>query len=161
MKNSQKRFPTTQATVFLDKLNVDYKKFSYDYRKSGAVEAARQLEVDSNIMIKTLIMEDEAENPFIILMQGDRRVSLKKIAKIISSKNVSSCHPKDAQRYTGYMVGGISPFGTRKRLPIYLEKSIMNIPRVFLNGGKRGFLVQISTAELVRVLDPKIVDVAV
>ena len=161
MKNSERRFPTTQATIFLDKLNVDYIKFSYDYRKSGAVEAARQLGVDSDIMIKTLIMEDEAKNPFIVLMQGDRRVSLKKMAKIIGSKNVSSCHPKDAQKYTGYVVGGISPFGTRRRLPVYLEKSIMSTQRVFLNGGRRGFLVELSTDDLVRTLNPKIVDIAV
>ena len=160
MKKTQK-FPTTQATIFLDKLNADYNKYSYDYKKSGAVEAARQLGVDSDIMIKTLIMEDEVKNPFIILMQGDRRVSLKKMAKSIASKNVSSCHPKDAQRYTGYMVGGISPFGTRRELPVYLERSIMSIPRVFLNGGRRGFLVEMSTDEVVRVLNPRIVDVAV
>ncbi len=161
MKDSQKRFPTTQATIFLDKLNVDFRKFIYDYRKSGAVEAARQLGVDSDIMIKTLIMEDEAKNPFIVLMQGDRRVSLKKMAKIIGSKNVSSCHPKDARRYTGYVVGGISPFGTKRKLPVYLEKSIMSTKRVFLNGGRRGFLVELSTDDLVRSLNPKIVDVAV
>jgi Cys-tRNA(Pro) deacylase len=161
MKDNQKRFPTTQATIFLDKLNVDYRKFSYIYRKSGAVEAAQQMGVDSDIMIKTLIMEDEAKNPFIVLMQGDRRVSLKKMAQVIGSKNVSSCHPKDAQRYTGYVVGGISPFGTRRKLPVFLEKSIMSTQRVFLNGGRRGFLVELSTDDLVDSLNPKIVDVAV
>ena len=161
MKNSKKKFPSTQATIFLDKLNADYRKFSYDYIKSGAMEAARQLGVDSGIMIKTLIMEDATKKPFIVLMQGDKRVSLKKMAKSIGTKNVSSCHPKDAQRYTGYVVGGISPFATSRRLPVYLEGTIANISRVFLNGGRRGFLVEMSTDELVRVLNPKIVDVAV
>lgn len=155
------RFPTTPAVKLLDSVNAEYKKHTYDYKKSGAVIAAEQLGVDKHVMIKTLVMEDENGRPFIVLMHGDKRVSLKKLAKSVGAKNVSSCSPKDAQRHTGYTVGGISPFGTRKKLNVYIERTILGLPSIYINGGRRGFLLEMKTSELVNIIDPKTVDVAV
>jgi len=111
-------------------------------------------------VVKTLVMQDERALPLIVLMHGDRKVSTKNLARQASRKSIEPCRPEVAQRHTGYQVGGTSPFGTRKPLPIYMERSIAALPAIYLNGGRRGLLVKIKTRELVSVLKPKLVDVA-
>ena len=116
--------------------------------------------VDEHKVVKTLVMEDENRDPFIVLMHGDKRVSTKRMAKAVTSKSVRSVSPKEAQRCTGYVVGGISPFGTRRRLPVYIEESILSLDTIYVNAGRRGFLVQMKPQELERTLDPTPVNVA-
>ena len=154
------RYPVTPATTLLDKLGVEYTKHLYDYRKSGAVAAAEIMEVDEHAMIKTLVMEDSDHNPFIILMHGEKETSLKDLARQLDTKNVKTVSIKDAQRYTGYMVGGISPFGTRRELKVYAEKTILELPYIYINGGRRGFILGITPENLIKVLDPTPVHVA-
>lgn len=154
------RYPVTPATTFLDELGVEYSKHLYDYRKSGAVAAAEIMEVDEHAMIKTLVMEDSDHNPFIILMHGEKETSLKDLARQLDTKNVKTVSINDAQRYTGYMVGGISPFGTKRKLKVYVEKTILDLPYIYINGGRRGFILGISSENLIKVLDPTPVHVA-
>ncbi len=116
--------------------------------------SSRELGVDEHSVIKTLVMEDENKRPLIVLMHGDREVSTKNLARQIGAKTVTPCAPDVAQRHTGYMVGGTSPFGTRKALPVYMERSIADLDRLFINGGRRGFLVSLAAADLMRVLSP-------
>ena len=131
----------------------------YDYEEHGGTRvSARELNVDEHAVVKTLVMEDEAKKPFIVLMHGDRKVSTKELARQIGAKHIETCTPEAAQRHTGYLVGGTSPFGTRKTLPIYVEKSIFNLPLIYINGGRRGFLVGVQPHEIMRVLQPKEVD---
>lgn len=154
------RHPTTLATVFLDDAKAEYTEHSYDYRKSGAVLAAELMGVDAHAVIKTLVMEDEERNPFIVLMHGEKEVSLKDLARELGVKNVSTCSVRDTQRYTGYMVGGISPFGTRRELPVYMERSILDLPYLYINGGRRGFILGMEPSTLSMLLDPKIIEAA-
>jgi Cys-tRNA(Pro) deacylase len=116
--------------------------------------ASRELGVDEHGVIKTLVMEDERKNPLVILMHGDREVSTKELARILKVKAIHPCDPATANRHTGYVVGGTSPFGTRKRLPVYMEETILDIPRIIVNAGKKGLLAEIATADLMRVLKP-------
>lgn len=155
-----KRFPVTLALKALREYDAKFQKHSYEYTKSGTKIAAQELDVDEHLVVKTLVMEDERGNPFIILMHGDKEVSTKEMARTIQAKSVTTCSPKDVKRYTGYLIGGISPFGTRRRLPIYIEKSILNLPRLFINAGKRGLIVEISPSELTRILKPSPIKVA-
>ena len=111
-------------------------------------------------MIKTLIMEDENAQPLVVLMHGDRKVSTKELARQIPSKHVETCKPETANRHSGYLVGGTSPFGTRKKMPVYLERTILDLPLIYINGGRRGFLVGIHPHDLLRALQPKLVQVA-
>ena len=122
--------------------------------------AATELGVDGHLVIKTLVMENEKGAPLIIMMHGDREVDTKALAKAIGAKSVAPCDPKTANRHTGYLVGGISPFGMRRPLPTYIEESILELPRILINAGKRGLLVEISPQDLLRVLNPKRVKVA-
>jgi Cys-tRNA(Pro) deacylase len=154
--------PETPATSFLHQHNVDFNGHLYNYiERGGTAESARQLGVDEHAVVKTLVMQDQDAKPLIILMHGDRQVSLKNFARQIGAKKVEPCKPEVAQRHTGYQVGGTSPFGTRKLLPVYVERSILALPAIYINGGHRGFLVQISSKVLTDLLQAQPVDSAV
>ena len=154
------QIPATRTVLELRAEGVDFKPHFYRYVRSGTDVAARDLGVEEHIVVKTLVMEDENEDPFIILMHGDKLVSAKALARTIKAKNVRPVEPRDAKRLTGYMVGGISPFGTRRKLPVYVERTILNLPRFFVNGGRRGFVMKVTPQDLIRVLDPTPVEVA-
>jgi len=154
------KFPATLGTKLLDSLGVEYTKHLYDYTKSGAVAAAELMGLPEHAMIKTLIMEDNEKKPFIVLMHGEKRTSLKDLARQIGVKNVSSVSIKDAQRYTGYNVGGISPFGTKRELKVHVEATILDLEYLYINGGRRGFILGMTPEVLVKVLEPKPVKVA-
>lgn len=147
--------PETPATVFLRQHHIAHSSHLYEYEENGGTRvSARELNVDEHAVVKTLVMEDEAGKPLVVLMHGDRKVSTKNLARQIGAKSVSPCKPEAAQRHTGYMVGGTSPFGTKKKLPVYIEKSILDLPLIYINGGRRGFLVGVQPHEIVRVLAP-------
>ena len=148
------KYPVTQATFFLDEFGADYTKHLYDYRKSGAVAAAEIMSVSEHSMIKTLVLEDSDKNPFILLMHGEKRTSLKNLARQLNTKNVKTVSVNDAQKYTGYMVGGISPFSTKKELKVFIEKTILDLPYLYINGGRRGFILGMTPETLKRMLDP-------
>ncbi len=153
--------PETPATSFLRRHNVSFSEHLYDYvERGGTAESARQLGVDEHSVVKTLVMQDQDARPLIILMHGDRQVSLKNFARQIGAKKVEPCKPEVAQRHTGYQVGGTSPFGTRKVLPVYVERSILGLPSIYINGGQRGFLIQITPRVLTGLLDAQPVDSA-
>lgn len=154
------KYPLTPATKLLIERGVEFTQHLYDYRKSGAVAAAEIMNVDEHAMIKTLVMEDNERNKFIVLMHGEKETSLKKLARQLGAKNVSICSQRNAQRYTGYMVGGISPFGTRRKLPIYVEKTLLNLPLIYINGGRRGFILGLKPEILLDILDARPVHVA-
>ena len=152
----------TPATQFLRKHQVAFSEHPYAYEeKGGTAVSARELGVDEHAVVKTLVMQDEAARPMIVLMHGDCKVSTKNLARAIPCKSVEPCKPEVAQRHSGYQVGGTSPFGTRKALPIYVEQSILELERIYINGGRRGFLVSLAPADLQRVLQPTPVDVAI
>jgi Cys-tRNA(Pro) deacylase len=154
-------FPITPAIRVLREKKVSFTPHLYDYvERGGTAHSAASLGIDEHIVIKTIVLEDEKKRPLICLQHGDRDVSTKSLARAIAVKTVSPCDPEVANRHTGYMVGGTSPFGTRKQIPIYLERSIAALQLIYINGGKRGFLVSISPTELVRVLAPTLVDAA-
>jgi Cys-tRNA(Pro) deacylase len=151
----------TPATVFLKKNGVAYTVHEYEYVAHGGTSvSSSSLQVPEHQVVKTLVMQDEEAKPLIVLMHGDRKVSTKNLARQAGRKRVEPCKPEVAQRHSGYQVGGTSPFGTRKALPVYMERSILELPSLYINGGRRGFLVQITPAELVRVLAPQLVDAA-
>jgi Cys-tRNA(Pro) deacylase len=153
--------PETPATSFLRQHNVSFTEHLYDYvEHGGTAESARQLGVDEHSVVKTLVMQDQDAKPLIILMHGDRQVSLKNFARQIGAKKVEPCKPEVAQRHTGYQVGGTSPFGTRKLLPVYVERGILALPTIYINGGHRGFLVQIAPRVLTELLQAQPVDSA-
>jgi len=154
------KFPVTPATTLLDSVGAEYTKNLYDYNKSGAVAAAEIMQVDEHAMIKTLVMEDSDHKPFIVLMHGEKETSLKDLARQIDTKNVRTASISDAQKYTGYMVGGISPFGTRRELKVYAEKTILDLPYIYINGGRRGFILGMKPETLIKILDPTPVNVA-
>jgi Cys-tRNA(Pro) deacylase len=151
----------TQATVFLKANKVAYSEHEYEYVEHGGTEvSAQSLGVTEHEVVKTLVMQDENGKPLVVLMHGDRKVSTKNLARQAGVKRIEPCKPDAAQRHSGYQVGGTSPFGTRKKLPVYVERSILALPQIYINGGRRGFLVKISPAEMVRTLQPVLVDVA-
>ena len=123
--------------------------------------ASRELGVDEHQVVKTLVMEDDRKNPLLILMHGDKEVSTKNLARVLGVKSVEPCDPETAHRHTGYVVGGISPFGTRKALKVYVEASVLELPKIYINAGKRGLLAEMSPQELKRVLNPIPVKVAI
>ena len=154
-------FPITQAVRALRSAKVGFTPHLYDYvEHGGTAHSAASLGVDEHTVIKTIILEDERKQPLICLQHGDREVSTKNLARAMGCKTITPCTPEVASRHTGYLVGGTSPFGTRKPIPIYLQESITALPRIFINGGKRGFLVGIAVDDLVRVLKPTLVDAA-
>ncbi len=133
----------------------------YAYEEHGGTKvSARELNVAEHAVVKTLVMEDEGRQPLIVLMHGDRKVSTKELARQIGRKHISPCDPAVAQRHTGYMVGGTSPFGTRKTLPVFMEKTILDLPLIYINGGKRGFLVGVHPHDILQLLQPGVVNVA-
>jgi Cys-tRNA(Pro) deacylase len=151
----------TPATEFLAKQGVSYTEHLYEYVEHGGTEVpARLLKVPEREVVKTLVMQDEAGRPLIVLMHGDRKVSTKNLARQAGRKSVEPCKPEVAQRHSGYQVGGTSPFGTRKPLPIYMERSITALPAIYINGGRRGLLLRVSTQDLTKALKPRLVDVA-
>ena len=155
------RVSETPATAFLKKHGVRYTEHVYAYEeRGGTAVSARELGVPEHEVVKTLVMEDEAKRPFIVLMHGDRKVSTKNLARQIGAKKVEPCTPETANRHSGYQVGGTSPFGTKKNLPVYVEQSVLGLGRIYINGGRRGYLVGVASAELVRLLGAKIVEVA-
>ena len=159
---SRDRLPVTAAMRVLREHGVAYTHHPYDYEARGGTEvSARELGVDEHAVIKTLMMEDDAKRPFVVLMHGDREVSTKNLARHLGAKTVAPCAPAVADRHSGYQVGGTSPFGTRRAMPVYLQRTIAELPYVYVNGGRRGYLVGMTPAELVRVLAPELVDVAV
>ncbi|MGH8781438.1 aminoacyl-tRNA deacylase [Paraburkholderia sp.] len=151
----------TPATQFLRRHSVPFGEHPYDYvEHGGTAESARQLGVDEHAVVKTLVMEDEHAKPLIVLMHGDRTVSTKNLARQIGSKRVEPCKPDVASRHSGYLIGGTSPFGTRKTMPVYVESTVLELERILLNGGRRGFLVSIEPAVLTTLLDAKPVQCA-
>jgi Cys-tRNA(Pro) deacylase len=154
------KFPVTPATTHLDKLGIIYVKHIYDYQRKGSDVAAEGLGVDLHDVVKTLIMQRDDGEPIIILQHGDKEVSLKDLARQIGAKNVAACDIKDAQRHTGYLVGGISPFGTKRHIPIYAEETILQLPKFYINGGQRGFIIEITPIEIHKALKITTVKVA-
>lgn len=151
----------TPATQFLRAGGVAFTEHYYDYvEKGGTAVSSAALGVSEHAVVKTLVMEDEDAKPLIVLMHGDRKVSTKNLARQAGRKRIEPCKPEVAQRHTGYQVGGTSPFGTRKKMPVYLERSVLELPQIWINGGRRGFLLAIAPAELVRTLAPVLVEVA-
>jgi Cys-tRNA(Pro) deacylase len=146
----------------LRKHGVSFTEHEYRYQERGGTRvSARELGVDEHSVVKTLVMQDERGLPLIVLMHGDREVSTRQLARAADRKQIEPCAPDVAQKHTGYRVGGTSPFGTRKALPVYLESTIADLPRVYINGGRRGFLVALAPQEIVRTLAPTLVNVAI
>ena len=151
----------TPATAFLDGLGITYTEHFYEYvEHGGTAVSSESLGVPENEVVKTLVMEDEVKKPLIVLMHGDRKVSTKELARQAERKRIEPCTPETAQRHTGYQVGGTSPFGLRKALPVYVERSVLEMPFLYINGGRRGFLVRIRNEDLRRAVNPIPVDVA-
>jgi Cys-tRNA(Pro) deacylase len=147
--------------VFLKVNRVFYTEHEYEYVEHGGTQvSSRSLGVPEHEVVKTLVMQDDGGQPLIVLMHGDRKVSTKNLARQAGVKRIEPCKPEAAQRHSGYQVGGTSPFGTRKQLPVYLERSILELPKIYINGGRRGLLVGIAPGEILRTLDPQLVTVA-
>jgi Cys-tRNA(Pro) deacylase len=153
--------PSTPATRLLRSANVAFTEHLYRYEDHGGTKVcAREFNVDEHCVIKTLIMEDESAKPLVVLMHGDLEVSTKALARQLGCKTVSICKPEVANRHSGYQVGGTSPFGTRKTMPVCMEKSILELERILINGGSRGFLVAMDPKEAARILSPTLVEVS-
>jgi Cys-tRNA(Pro) deacylase len=157
----KERIPVTPAILFMKKNGIAYTLRPYRYEEHGGTRvSARELGVEEHQVIKTLVMEDDRGEPLIILMHGDRQVSTKSMARFLGVKAVNPCEPHVAEKHTGYRVGGTSPFGTKKLLRVFMEEGIANLPRILINAGSRGLLAEMSPAELIRVLTPVVVKVA-
>ena len=153
--------PTTQATLFLKANEVVFTDHLYAYEAHGGTSvSARALGVDEHAVVKTLVMENELKKPLIVLMHGDRKVSTKELARQIGCKKVEPCKPEVANKHSGYLVGGTSPFGTKTSMPVYVERSILQLEHIYINGGRRGYLVGIDPKELPRLLAVEEVEVA-
>ena len=153
MAKKDKHVSETPATQLLRKAGVAFTEHPYDYvEHGGTAESARQLGVAEHAVIKTLVMQDDKAQPLIVLMHGDRQVSTKSLARAIGAKSVVPCTPDAAQRQSGYLVGGTSPFGLRKAMPVWVEASVLALPRICINGGRRGFLVGIAPETLVTLV---------
>jgi Cys-tRNA(Pro) deacylase len=153
--------PVTNAIRVLREHRVAWTDHPYAYEeRGGTAVSARALGVDEHACIKTLVMEDDARRPMIVLMHGDREVSTKNLARALGVKSVRPCPPDVADRHSGYQVGGTSPFGTRRTMPVYVQRTIADLPYLYVNGGRRGYLVGMSPSELIRVLAPTLVDIA-
>ncbi len=156
------KHPVTRAIHALRKARVDFEPHLYPYvEKGGTRVASEALGVDEHLVIKTLVFEDEGKRPLVVLMHGDRKASAKNLARAAGVKKTAPCAPEVAQRHTGYLVGGTSPFGTTKPLPVYVERSILELDRIYINGGSRGFLVALAPSALVTVLRATPVDVGI
>lgn len=160
--SSKDKAPVTPAVRVLRERGVAFTDHLYNYEeRGGTAVSARELGVDEHAVVKTLVMEDDAKKPLVVLMHGDMQVSTKELARVIGVKAVMPCNPEVAQRHSGYMVGGTSPFGTRKAMPVYLERSILDLDRIWINGGKRGYLVGLAPQDVVGVLEPTLVQVGI
>jgi Cys-tRNA(Pro) deacylase len=156
------KLPITQAIRTLKQQGVDFVLHPYKYQDRGGTSvAARELNVDEHLTVKTLVMEDDRGEPLLVLMHGDREVSTKNLARFLGVKAVTPCDPETARRHTGYMVGGVSPFGTRKALKVYIEETVLDLPRIYINAGKRGLLAEMSAKDLEKTLKPTPVNVAI
>ena len=153
MARKDKHVSETPATQMLRAAGLAFTEHPYDYvDHGGTAESALQLGVDEHMVIKTLVMQDDKANPLIVLMHGDKQVSTKNLARETGVKSVEPCKPEVAQRHSGYLVGGTSPFGTRKAMPVFVEASVLALPRIYINGGRRGYLVGIEPAVLTLML---------
>jgi Cys-tRNA(Pro) deacylase len=151
----------TQATALLAKHGVAFTEHHFEYLEhGGTAHTSSALGVPEHQVVKTLIMENEKGEPLVVLMHGDRKVSTKELARAAGVKRIAPCKPEAATRHSGYLIGGTSPFGTRKSMPVYLERSVLDLPRIYINGGRRGYLLGMDSSELVRLLSPVLVDVA-
>lgn len=151
----------TPATQFLRQHGVHFSEHPYEYQEHGGTAVSSQeLGVNEHEVVKTLVMQDEAAKPLIVLMHGDCKVSTKNLARQIGCKTVEPCKPEVANRHSGFLVGGTSPFGTRKRMPVYIEETILELPKIYINGGRRGYLVGIDPAVLTQLLSAKPVQCA-
>ncbi len=152
----------TPAIRFLREKRVDFSEHPYEYVEHGGTSTfAKQYHVDEHMVIKTLIMEDENGRPLVVLMHGDREVSTKELARTAGVKKVGPCTPQAARKHSGYMVGGTSPFGTRKIMPVYMEETILDLPKIYINGGRRGYLVAMDPHDIVKTLNPALVHVGI
>ncbi len=162
MAKKDKHVSETPATAWLRAHGITFTEHVYEYVEHGGTEeSSRQLGVSEHEVIKTLVMQDERREPLIVLMHGDKQVSTKNLARAIGAKSVEPCTPEVAQRHSGYQVGGTSPFGTRKAMPVYVEESVLALPRICINGGRRGYLVGIPPAVLTSVLGARPVTCAI
>ena len=151
----------TPATAYLVKHGVEYSEHEFEYKEHGGTgHSSSSMGVPEHQVIKTLVMEDEKGEPLIVLMHGDRKVSTKELARQAGAKRIAPCKPDVATRHSGYLIGGTSPFGTRKAMRVYLERSVLDLPRIYINGGRRGYLLGMPPAELTRVISPVLVEVA-
>lgn len=161
MKKGGGDVPVTAGVRVLRQQKIDFRPCLYPYEEKGGTRvSARELGVDEHAVVKTLVMETDAKKPLVILMHGDRSVSTKNLARHLGVKRVAPCDPATAQRHSGYQVGGTSPFGLRKPLPVYAEASIFELPLIYINGGKRGFLVEVAPTVLETVLNVERVSAA-
>jgi Cys-tRNA(Pro) deacylase len=161
VSKKDKHVSETPATAFLRRHGVAFTEHVYDYvDHGGTAESARQLGVEEHAVIKTLVMQDERAQPLIVLMHGDKQVSTKNLARAIGVKAVQACTPEVAQRHSGYLVGGTSPFGLKKPMPVLVEASVLALASICINGGRRGFLVGVNPEVLTRLLDAKPADCA-
>ena len=159
---SKEKAPVTAAIRELRTHNVAFTDHLYEYEeKGGTTVSARELGVDEHAVVKTLVMEDDARQPLVVLMHGDLKVSTKELARVIGVKTIAPCNPDTANRHSGYVVGGTSPFGTRKKMPVYMEQSILELPKIYINGGKRGYLVGVDPKDVARMLAPVMVKVGI
>lgn len=158
MSKKERHVSETPATQQLRAAGIEYTEHPYDYvDRGGTAESARQLGVDEHAVVKTLVMQDDKARPLIVLMHGDRQVSTKALAREIGARSVEPCKPEVAQRHSGYLVGGTSPFGTRKAMPVWVEAGVMELPRIYINGGRRGFLVGLPPQALTALLGARLV----
>ena len=156
------KVPVTAAVRVLRANGIDFTDHLYEYEEHGGTAvSARELDVPEHAVVKTLVMEDDTRKPLIVLMHGDLKVSTRELARTIGVKTVTPCNPDTANRHSGYMVGGTSPFGTRKDMPVYMEKTILELERIYINGGKRGYLVGMVPGDVVRVVNPVAVQVGI
>jgi len=159
---SKEKFPVTPAIRFLRERKVAFSEHLYPYQeRGGTAVSARELGVYEHTVVKTLVMEDDAGKPLLVLMHGDREVSTKELARALGARSIHPCTLEAANRHTGYLVGGTSPFGTRKHMPVCLERSILTLEKIYINGGKRGFLVGIDPRDVERLLQPTLVEVGI
>jgi len=158
---TKEKHPVTAAIRVLRAAGISWTEHPYAYEeKGGTAVSARELGVDEHSVVKTLVMEDDRRRPMIVLMHGDRQVSTKELARTIGAKSVAPCAPDVANRHSGYVVGGTSPFGVRRPMPVYMQESILGLPRIYINGGRKGFLLEMAPGDVSRVLSPVLVRVA-
>jgi Cys-tRNA(Pro) deacylase len=153
MKAGKSSFPETPATQALQRAGVAFEPYLYSYEEHGGTKvSSRELGVDEFAVVKTLVMQDDKRQPLIVLMHGTHTVSTKELARAAGTKSIEPCAPDVAQRHSGYLVGGTSPFGTKKAMPVYVEQTILDLPRLYINGGRRGFLVSMTPTDLLTAL---------